>query len=115
MKTLRETKIGETVKVVKLHGEGAVKKRITDDVANEQSLTDDEGRKPQEGVAHRLVVCSQSFQNTNHLRALQNNDEQAANHGETSHANHQCQDNPNIDVEQREPREYLRVSLEDGL
>ena len=30
MKTLRETKIGETVKVVKLHGEGAVKKRIMD-------------------------------------------------------------------------------------
>jgi ferrous iron transport protein A len=30
MKTLRETKIGETVKVVKLHGEGAVKRRIMD-------------------------------------------------------------------------------------
>ncbi|MBR4489906.1 ferrous iron transport protein A [bacterium] len=30
MKTLREAKIGETVKVVKLHGEGAVKKRIMD-------------------------------------------------------------------------------------
>ncbi len=30
MKTLRETGIGETVKVVKLHGEGAVKRRIMD-------------------------------------------------------------------------------------
>ncbi len=30
MRTLREAKIGETVKVVKLHGEGAVKKRIMD-------------------------------------------------------------------------------------
>ena len=30
MNTLRETKIGETVKVVKLHGEGAVKRRIMD-------------------------------------------------------------------------------------
>ena len=30
MNTLRETKIGDTVKVVKLHGEGAVKRRITD-------------------------------------------------------------------------------------
>ena len=30
MKTLRETKIGEIVKVVKLHGEGAVKRRIMD-------------------------------------------------------------------------------------
>ena len=30
MKTLREVKIGETVKIVKLHGEGAVKRRIMD-------------------------------------------------------------------------------------
>ena len=30
MKTLKETRIGETVKVVKLHGEGAVKRRIMD-------------------------------------------------------------------------------------
>ncbi|MBR4598445.1 MAG: ferrous iron transport protein A [Treponema sp.] len=30
MKTLREAKIGETVKVVKLTGQGAVKRRIMD-------------------------------------------------------------------------------------
>lgn len=30
MKTLRQAKIGDTVKVVKLHGEGAVKCRIMD-------------------------------------------------------------------------------------
>ncbi len=30
MRTLRDAKIGETVKVVKLHGEGAVKRRIMD-------------------------------------------------------------------------------------
>lgn len=30
MKTLKETKIGETVKVVKIHGEGPVKRRIMD-------------------------------------------------------------------------------------
>ena len=30
MKTLRDVKIVETVKVVKLHGEGAVKRRIMD-------------------------------------------------------------------------------------
>ncbi len=30
MKTLRQSKVGETVKVVKLHGEGAVKRRIMD-------------------------------------------------------------------------------------
>lgn len=30
METLKETKCGETVKVVKIHGEGAVKRRIMD-------------------------------------------------------------------------------------
>lgn len=30
MKTLRQVKVGDTVQVVKLHGEGAVKRRIMD-------------------------------------------------------------------------------------
>ena len=30
MKTLRDAKVGETVHVVRLHGEGAVKRRIMD-------------------------------------------------------------------------------------
>ena len=30
MKTLKQAKIGETVRVVKLHGEGATKRRIMD-------------------------------------------------------------------------------------
>ena len=30
MKTLRDTQVGQTVKVVRLHGEGAVKRRIMD-------------------------------------------------------------------------------------
>ncbi len=30
MKTLKDVKVGETVKVVKLYGEGAVKRRIMD-------------------------------------------------------------------------------------
>ena len=30
LKTLRQVKVGETVTVVKLHGEGAVKRRIMD-------------------------------------------------------------------------------------
>lgn len=30
MKTLKETGVGETVKIVKLHSEGAVKRRIMD-------------------------------------------------------------------------------------
>lgn len=30
MKTMKESKVGDTVRVVKLHGEGAVKRRIMD-------------------------------------------------------------------------------------
>ncbi len=30
MKTLKDAKVGETVKVVKLHGQGAIKRRIMD-------------------------------------------------------------------------------------
>ena len=30
MKTLKESKVGDTVRVVKLHGEGAIKRRIMD-------------------------------------------------------------------------------------
>ena len=30
MKTLRQTKVGETVRVVRLHGDGAVKRRMMD-------------------------------------------------------------------------------------
>ena len=30
MRTLKDTKVGETVQVVKLHGEGAVRRRIMD-------------------------------------------------------------------------------------
>ena len=30
MRTLKDAKVGETVKVIKLHGEGAVKRRIMD-------------------------------------------------------------------------------------
>ena len=30
MKTLRQANVGDTVKVIKLHGEGAVKRRIMD-------------------------------------------------------------------------------------
>lgn len=37
MKTLREVPVGSTVKVVKLHGEGAVKRRIMDHGHHEEA------------------------------------------------------------------------------
>ena len=38
MRTLKEVKIGSTVSVVKLHGEGAVKRRIMEDVYKRQAI-----------------------------------------------------------------------------
>ena len=49
MKTLRQVKVGETVTVVKLHGEGAVKRRIMD-----MGITKGvRGLRPQGGAAGR--------------------------------------------------------------
>ena len=67
MKALRQVKIGETVKVVKLHGEGAVKRRImdrehslgrfpsTDDISEELERTFSAmTREEQEGIIRRI-------------------------------------------------------------
>ena len=56
MKTLRDVKVGETVKVVKLHGEGAVKRRIMDMVAYLFSRD----RAPN-GYKHRLRTAALSY------------------------------------------------------
>ena len=68
-------------------------------VAPEQSASDDEGGKPQEGVSHHGVTHAQRLQYAYHLGTFQNDDEQSANHGEACHTDHEHQDNPHIDVE----------------
>ena len=70
------------------------------DITQQQTLTDDEGWEPEERVADCLVAGSDSLQDTNHLCALKDDDEQSADHREACHTNHQCQDDPDIDVEQ---------------
>ena len=65
-------------------------------------------------MTHTLVACSQCFQQSNHLCAFKDDDEQSANHRETCHTNHEGEDNPYVDVEQREPGEHLRVELLNG-
>ena len=86
-----------------------------DEVTQQQSLSDDEGGKPQESVAYCLVACAQRLEQSNHLGTFQDDDKQSANHGESCHAHHQHEDNPHVDVEQFEPREYLRIGVVDIL
>ena len=62
------------------------------------------------GIAH-----AQRFEDAYHLGTFQNDDKQSADHGESGYCHHQCKDNPDIDVEQREPLEYVRIGFIDGL
>ena len=86
----------------------------SDDITNQQSFPDDEHGEPKEGVANGLVSCAQRLQYANHVSTFEDDDEQTADHGEASHANHQRQDNPYVQVEQVEPRKDLRIVLLNG-
>ena len=82
-------------------------------VAPKQALGQDERGKPQEDVAHLLVFGSQGLEHANHLRALQNDDEQARDHRDNRHGDHQSEDEPDVEVHQLQPGEDLRVHLRD--
>ncbi len=86
-----------------------------DDVAPEQSATDDEDGKPQEGVADARVAHAQSFEDADGLGALEDDDEQSADHGDACHTDHEREDDPHVDIEQREPREDVGMGFVDGL
>ena len=86
----------------------------SDDVAPEQAAADDEDREPEERAPDGGVACAEGFQHTNHLRALKNDNEQAADHRKARQCHHQREDNPNVDVEQVEPLEDGGVELVDG-
>ena len=81
------------------------------DVAPEHAFADDEDGKPQEGVADGLVARAECLEDTYHVRAFEDDDEQAADHRETGHAYHQDEDNPYVEVEQVEPGEYLGIAF----
>ena len=78
-------------------------KSDADDVSPEQSASDDEDGKPEEGVAHTLVAHAQCFEDADGLGAFKDDDEQSANHGNASHTDHEHEDDPYVDVKQREP------------
>ena len=65
-------------------------------------------------MAYCLVACAQGLQYSNHAGALKDDDEQSADHGEACHADHQHKNYPDVEVEQVEPREYLRIAFLDG-
>ena len=85
----------------------------TQQIANEQSFSDDKGCKPQEGVANGFVFGTQRLQKTNHLSAFKDDNQQAGNHRKAGNGHHQRQDNPYVQVEQVEPREDLRIQFYD--
>ena len=86
-----------------------------DGVAQQQSATDDEHGKPKEHVADGLVARTEGFEHAYHGGALQYYNKEARHHGDSCHRQHQREDNPDIEVEQIEPLENLRINLLDGL
>ena len=84
------------------------------DIADEHAAADDEDGKPEKRVAYGGVASAEGFQKADHVGALKNDDEQAADGGEACHADHQRQNNPYVQVEQVEPRENLRIEVADG-
>ena len=82
-----------------------------ENVAYDETLAYDEGGKPQEGVAHGGVARSKSLEDAYHGGALEDDDEQTADHCHHSHGCHDGKDNPHIEVEKVEPRENLRREL----
>ena len=65
-------------------------------------------------MADGLVAGTQGFHYSNHRSALQDDDEQSADHRYACHDEHQSQDNPYIQVHQAEPLEDVRIQLLDG-
>ena len=61
----------------------------SDDVSPDEALSDDEYREPEEGVPDDAVSRADGLQRTDHLRALKDDDEQAADHREACHTDHQ--------------------------
>ena len=50
-----------------------------------------------------VVPGTYRLEDTDHLRTLEDDDEQTADHGEASHAHHEDEDDPDGDVEQFQP------------
>ncbi len=89
--------------------------RQADNIAPEHSLGYQEKRLPQENPAYRPVGASQSLERADKLHAVQNQDEQTGNHVEARHGQHQHDNDPDVHVQQLEPRKKLRVQVLHGL
>ena len=60
MKNLRQVKIGETAKVVKLHGEGATKRRIMD-MGSQKALKSISAKLPLWAIRLKSQYAAMSF------------------------------------------------------
>ena len=89
--------------------------RQADDIAPEHAFGNQEKRLPQENLAYRPVGAAQGFERADKLHAVQNQDEQAGNHVEARHGQHQHDNDPDIHIQQLEPRKELRVQVLHGL
>ena len=84
-------------------------------VAKQDATAYDENSKPEKRMAYGRVARSKGFECAYHLCTLKNDDKKTGYHGETRYTYHQHKNDPHVDVEQRQPRENLRISLIDSL
>ena len=60
------------------------------------------------------VIFTQGLQNTDHVRPLQDNNQQSRNHGEASNSKDQYQNHHHINILHLQPVEYHRIQFFDG-
>lgn len=83
----------------------------SDDISPTHPSSDEEHRERQKDLPDGGIVSPQRFQNPNHLRTFENDNQQARNHGKARYPSHQNQDNPHVCVEQIQPGKNLRIEF----
>lgn len=68
----------------------------------------------EEYLADTGVIFTQGLQNTDHVRPLQDNNQQSRNHGEASNSKDQYQNHHHINILHLQPVEYHRIQFFDG-
>ena len=79
--------------------------RDTDDIPPKHPLSDEEKGDVEEDAADAGVALAQGFQNPNHVRALEDDNEQTGYHGEAGDRHHEDEDDDDVDVQYVEPAE----------
>ena len=85
--------------------------RQSDNIPPAHAPPDEEDRERQEYLPNGSIVGPQRFQDSNHLRTFENDNQQARNHSKARHSGHQNQDDPHVRVEQVQPGKNLRIEF----